>query len=278
MFDKIEKLNKSTIQHGKNNNRIYLMKLDREDEGLILQQLDQMANNEGYTKIVAKVPDWARELFTQHGYKNECSIPGFYKGQGAVHFMSFYTKKDRGLLSPDTKKIIDDNISMASTKKNDFKKIALPEGFAIRLLEEEDIDRLVDLYKLVFSVYPFPIFDATYILSTMKDHVQYFGVFAAGKLYASSSAEIDYNGQNAEMTDFARHPDCRSGLNLSYLLLNHMEQAMKAQHIKTLFTIARANSIGMNATFARLNYNLAGTLVNNTLISDGIESMNVWYK
>ena len=34
----------------------------------------------------------------------------------------------------------------------------------------------------------------------------------------------------------------------------------------------------MNITFARQDYVLAGTLVNNTNISGSLESMNVWYK
>lgn len=34
----------------------------------------------------------------------------------------------------------------------------------------------------------------------------------------------------------------------------------------------------MNTTFARSDYEYGGTLVNNTLIGDDIESMNVWYK
>lgn len=278
MFDRIEKLNKSTIQHGKNNNRIYLMKLDREDADLILTKIDQIAESEGYSKIIAKVPDWAFEKFAHHGYVRECSIPYFYKGEGRVHFLSRFTSLSRGFLSQDSKKVIDKNIRIANTKKNDVKQIMLPADFTIRPLRKEDIPSLVALYKAVFSVYPFPIFDAAYIESTMKDYIQYFGVFSGGKLLATSSAEIDYEAQNAEMTDFARHPDCGSGLNLSYLLLNHMEQAMKAQDILTLYTIARAYSAGMNTTFARLNYTLAGTLINNTLISDGIESMNVWYK
>ena len=35
---------------------------------------------------------------------------------------------------------------------------------------------------------------------------------------------------------------------------------------------------GMNITFAKQKYIFAGTLVNNTDISGGIESMNIWYK
>lgn len=278
MFDRIEKFNKSTIQHGKNNNRIYLMKLSREDEGIILSKLDQLADQEGYTKIVAKVPDWARQMFTGHGYQRECSIPDFYNGEGAVHFMSRFVSPQRGFLSPDLLQLMNTNISIANAKKYDKKNISLPDGFSIRLLDEGDIESLVALYKAVFKAYPFPIFDSNYIKTTMVDHIQYFGIFKHGILCAASSAEIDYDSENAEMTDFARYPDRSAGLNLSYLLLRYMEEELKAQNIKTYYTIARAYSVGMNTTFSRMNYTFAGTLINNTLISDGIESMNVWYK
>jgi hypothetical protein len=57
-----------------------------------------------------------------------------------------------------------------------------------------------------------------------------------------------------------------------------MEAEMRKRRVKTVYTIARAYSAAMNITFAKQNYEFAGTLLNNTHISDKIESMNVWYK
>ena len=57
-----------------------------------------------------------------------------------------------------------------------------------------------------------------------------------------------------------------------------MEYEMQLQGIMTLYTIARSTSIPMNKTFLRLGYKYAGTLINNTNISGGIESMNLFYK
>ncbi|HOO09847.1 MAG TPA: GNAT family N-acetyltransferase, partial [Cyclobacteriaceae bacterium] len=124
---------------------------------------------------------------------------------------------------------------------------------------------------------PFPIFDERYLRKTMDENIDYFGAFVDDKLVAASSAEKDKENKNAEMTDFATLPKHR-GKNLSYFLLKEMEGEMVSQGYKTLFTIARAESIGMNATFARTDYEFAGTLVNNTQIGESIESMNVWYK
>ncbi len=68
------------------------------------------------------------------------------------------------------------------------------------------------------------------------------------------------------------------GNGYALFLLIHMEQEMTRLGFRTAYTIARAQSTGMNITFAKLNYDHGGTLVNNTNISGQIESMNVWYK
>jgi len=52
----VEKLNNSLIQHGKENDRVYLMKLDERDLSDILEELNRLAEDSGYTKIFAKVP------------------------------------------------------------------------------------------------------------------------------------------------------------------------------------------------------------------------------
>ena len=83
--------------------------------------------------------------------------------------------------------------------------------------------------------------------------------------------------QNVEMTDFATLPEAL-GHGLALSLLETMESAMCRRNMHTAHTIARARSPGMNITFSKAGYTFAGTLINNTNISGGIESMNVWYK
>ena len=111
----------------------------------------------------------------------------------------------------------------------------------------------------------------------MEEDVQYFGAENDGELAALSSAEIDFKGGNAEMTDFATQFS-HTGNNLSSLLLRAMEKEMKKQEITTLYTIARLNSIPMNKTFLQNDYQYSGTLIKNTNIAGKIESMNVFYK
>ncbi len=147
----------------------------------------------------------------------------------------------------------------------------------VRKLEKEDYEQITDIYREVFVTYPFPIHNPGYVLKTFQDGTQYFGAESNGKLVALASAEVDEEGKNAEMTDFATLPDQR-GKNLSVLLLNALEKSMKEQGITTLYTMARLNSIGMTKTFLKMDYCYSGTLIKNTHIAGQIESLNILYK
>ena len=152
------------------------------------------------------------------------------------------------------------------------------EKYVIKILDSSHVDKITELYKETFITYPFPIFNADYINMLMKNNqAEFFGAFDKDKLIVVSSAEIDKSGLNAEMTDFATHKDYR-GQKLSIQLLRKMEKAVKNYGIKTVYSIARLNSIAINKTFINQQYKYAGTLIKNTNISGSIENMNVWYK
>lgn len=136
---------------------------------------------------------------------------------------------------------------------------------------------MIELYKSVFESYPFPIFDGNYLLKTMRNNVDYYGVFENQNLVAISSSEMDLENLNTEMTDFATLPEYR-GNNLSYHLLKKMQVDAIKKGIKTAYTIARAKNTGINMTFAKMFYEFGDTLVNNTNICGNIETMNIWYK
>ena len=275
MFDRIEKIDNSLIQHGPNNDRIYVLKLAEEDCPTLIEKIHDLSILKRYTKIVAKVPDRLLSLFLQKQFKVEATIPGFFKTGETAHFVSLFLGASRSYISAAQKQSINDILVLAKSKlaKNGSAQIKLN----CRKLVSADVQTLVNLYRETFNVYPFPIFDTTYIENTMDKHIDYFGVFKNEQLIAAASAEKDLENHTAEMTDFATLPDYR-GNNLSYHLLTEMEKEMMNQKIEKWFTIARAESIGMNVTFAKARYQFGGTLINNTLIGAGIESMNVWYK
>ena len=274
-MDKIEKWRSSLYQHGDYNNRIYLMKLARADITGITTHLNQIAEENHYTKIIAKVPDFARHEFEKNDYQQEAYIPQFYHYQDPVYFMAKYFAENR-----KTDSNIDHMKKALQTakKKSAFiNDIQLAPQFKFHIGAEKDISQMVDVYRQVFETYPFPIHDPEYLKKTMHSHIQYFLISNDDQLVAISSAEIDTDGKNVEMTDFATLPKFR-GMGFALYLLYQMETVMEKTDIRCFYTIARAMSYGMNITFAKRGYQYSGTLINNTNISGQLESMNVWYK
>jgi putative beta-lysine N-acetyltransferase len=275
MDDRIEHIGKgSIIQHGKLNDRIYLIKLGKNDCPEILDSMRVMAAANAYTKIFCKVPAWAAPHFFADGYMTEAMIPGFFQGNVTAFFLAKYLDSDR-LMNLENEYLGE----LGEILKSPFGKAKIENNgkFDFERLGKEDVIQITDLYRKVFLSYPFPIHNPGYIHKSMMDNVRYFGAKMKGKLVAVSSAEMDEEGKNAEMTDFATNPDFR-GKKLGQILLAKMEKEMETVGMKTVYTIARLQSIPMNKVFLRHQYQYAGTLIRNTNISGNIQSMNVYYK
>jgi putative beta-lysine N-acetyltransferase len=275
MSDTIEVAGRSVIQHGEYNDRIYLMKLHAGDAGQIIPYLEQLASCRGYTKIFVKVSE--RELggFIDAGYDLEAKIPGFFPEGEAACFMGRYFSASRR--KEQKQQLVREVLEAARTRQCSAPFLPLPDGFSSRIACEEDVAGMAAVYRKVFATYPFPIHETGFLRAAMCDATIYFGIWKEGELVALSSAEMDQSTGSAEMTDFAVLPEYR-GHGFALYLLQMMEETVKSRGIRSLFTIARAYSFGMNITFARYGYKFGGTLVNNTNISGDLESMNVWYK
>jgi beta-lysine N6-acetyltransferase len=274
MFDKIEIIGKSTIQHGKSNNRIYLLKLNPDDVPDILPELDRLANQHGYTKIFTKIQADALPGFLLNGYKTEAFVPGFYNGKTDCIMASKFLDNERKRMPEAELKLFMELFALKGKNNNNI----LASKLNIRALTEKDAVAITKVFKRVFETYPFPVHDPDYILKTMKlNHARYFGIWDNDKLIGVSTAETDFEKENAEMTDFAVLPAYR-GKSLALHLLNFMEKKMKTAGIKTAYTIARLAEPGMNLTFMKAGYRFSGTLINNTNIGGRIESMNIFYK
>ncbi|MBD3245958.1 MAG: putative beta-lysine N-acetyltransferase [Candidatus Omnitrophica bacterium] len=273
-YDRIETLGHSTIQHGKLNDRVYLMKLGPEDMPQILDRIEALAQKEGYAKVFAKVPARHLTAFRQYEYSQEASIPGYYlDNDDCLMLAKYYTRQRSAQRNKEKRR----RVLEASREKTPAPAKLDTDTYTLRQLEPSDAGILADLYRTVFDSYPFAIDDPEYIRKTMKTHITYYGIFTAGKLVTASSAEKDLQNRTVEMTDFATYPEYRRR-GLASALLAHMEQEELRKDARIAYTIARAASFGMNITFAKLGYTYGGTLYNNTCIGGAIESMNVWYK
>ena len=274
--DRIEQIGDALIQHGPLNERAYIMKVGASDPKKLIERVEELTAEEGYTKIFAKVPATLSRLFFEAGYEKEACVPSFFRGREAAVFLVKYLHEFRRLEdNPDEL----DRITNLAVKRRPAGPPGQKAGhaFRIRPCNQTDATSMSRLYARVFPSYPFPIDRPEYLTQTMESHVDYFGVEVHGKLIALSSAEMDRQEENVEMTDFATLPEWE-GNGLAFSLLLTMENEVRAKGIKTANTIARAASAGMNVTFAKGGYHFGGRLINNTNISGRIESMNVWFK
>lgn len=273
--DLIEKFGKSMIQHGKINDRAYLMKIEETDSAKIVDFAVSLAKTKGYSKIFAKSPSCARSIFIDNGFVEEARIPQLFQGREDIFFLSkFFSAERKKEKHPE---LVTQVLKKAEESVTPSVQADLPPGFSSQKMGKFDVEEMAQLYRQIFASYPFPIHDPDYLSRTMDDNVIYFGIRANDKLMALSSTEIDFVGQNTEMTDFATIPEAR-GLRLATFLLSEMEKESRQIGIKTAYTIARAYSFGINITFARHGYTFAGSLLNNTQISGELQSMNVWHK
>ena len=275
MYDNIETFQKTTIQHGPHNSRIYLMKLYEADAPNIIQAMDELAKEKGYGKILAKVPGVLSSVFEQRGYGEEAVIPGFFGGGEDMVFMAKYFSPERRLEKHQDQ--INKILAIAQKKITGGIRNSCGHQDMIRRCTPSDARDMSSVYQRVFQTYPFPIHDPEYLIDTMGRHIHYFCVREGKAIIALASSEMDADSLSAEMMDFATLPDWRRQ-GFACRLLSQMEREMKRLGMLTAYTIARALSPGMNITFAEMGYNYAGTLKNNCNISGCIQSMNVWYK
>ena len=274
--DLIIKTEYGLIQHGKENDRVYLIKLPPDaDVQKTVNYIEKLCMENSYGKSFIKIRSAQLPLFLLNGYRQEAYIPRYFKGEEDCILASRYFNAQR--LKFSEKRELLALSKMLYTGKTPDKKKDKDNSFAAVKAEISDSEELSVLYGMIFKNYPFPVQNPLYIKETMESHVDYFIIKDRNKIIGAASAEKDLSEMNAEITDFAVSPEYR-GKNLSAILLEAVEKHLAEEGIKTFYTIARLNSIPMNRTFFRGKYTYTGTLINNTNISSGIESMNIWYR
>jgi putative beta-lysine N-acetyltransferase len=273
--DVIERFGDSIIQHGKANDRAYVMKVGKEDHPAIVDKVTSLALAEDYSKIFVKAPAFARAAFIENSFVEEGHIPGLFRGNEDGFFLSKFLSEERQKEKrPD---LVSKVLRTARQKAGKIGVPSLSPGQVCLIMGKKDVEPMAQLYRKVFASYPFPIHNPAYLARTMDENLVYYGIRADDKLIALASTEHDFDGQNAELTDFATLPQFRRHGLASYLL-EKMEEGLRKTGVQTAYTIARAYSFGMNITFAKHGYTYGGTLTNNTQISGDLESMVVWYK
>lgn len=258
------------------NKRIKVYEMPDEIEQF-MEELDDLAVEMNCDKIIFYVKSGSNEetliqdiLFHTLNYEGE--IEGFFKGE-TTRVYAKYLNPARNNKSEENVISIVKNMDFSLKNRNN----KLPDGYTIRWATEEDADEMAELYNAIFSKYPTPINEPTYIAKLMKNEVYFSLIFHDDELVSACSADIlmDYNA--AEFTDCATRPSHRGKGLLSYQY-PFLEGKMKECGVHTMFSYTRAISMGMNIIVAQHGFTYGGCMIQNSWIGNGLEDMNIWYK
>jgi len=239
-----------------------------------LRVLHAPATERTFTKFTVYAPAGDEALWNAHGFRKEAAIRGFFADGGDAELWARYADHARAM---DPRRDEQDRtVALARTKAPGSP--SLPAGMRLRVAEEKDAARVGGLLRAVFEDYPTPLDDVVIHENIVTGRSRFHLVEREedGALLACASAELDVPRSNAEITDCATRPEAR-GRGLMVRLIRSFEEALPVEAgIVDLYTIARADEVGMNCAFARAGYVYTGRLVNNCRMPGGWESMNVW--
>ena len=268
------------------------LELNRPDSRILLchdpynrrVRVDELTGDQesGLRVILEHAPEWAEKIilkarreqvdfFLGQGWVQEAAIPGYFKGED-LFFLVLYPRAQRGHTDQGGR----ERSVVAQILEQEPRPLQ-PSGELMLRSTERDAEKLANLYRSVFEIYPTPLGDPAYILKTMESGTVYVHIEQDGRVLSAASAEVNRKFANAEMTDCATLSS-QQGKGFMALLLGRLEEMLIPDKITCLYTICRAQSFGMNKVFYNLGYRYSGCLINNCNIYSGLENMNVWYK
>ncbi|AGK54559.1 putative beta-lysine N-acetyltransferase [Bacillus sp. 1NLA3E] len=240
----------------------------------VIQASELVAKNNQAEKLICKVRYEHFSDFLVHGFCCEAKLDGYFSGSDAYFFSKYY-QTDRLInkfgISEDQ---MMNNIYLLQRDVKENRKINVD---VIRKADKNDVIKLAELYKAVFPVYPTPLHDPDYIVKTFKEGTIYFVIEQDDVIVSAASAEVNNIYKNAELTDCATLANFRKH-GFVKLLLQKLEEELIRKGIFCVYSLARAQSFGMNAAFYQLGYQYRGRLPNNCFIYDKLENMNLWIK
>lgn len=258
------------------NERIKLYELSAEELCEIGGTELKEPTNQVATKVTAYAKPGGGAQWEELGFRREAVIKGFFEDGGDAHLYASYPDPERA--ESDCENQHRRGVEIARAKPLVVEP-QLPEGFECRVAASKDASRIVDLMKETFDDYPSPIEQEIISQQIVTNANRFLMVEdGAGELAACASAEMDHARSSAEMTDCATRKQHR-GRGLMAFILSQLERDIARRYnITDLYTIARADEVGMNCVFSKLGYGFSGRLVNNCRMPNGWESMNVWCK
>lgn len=245
--------------------------------GVRPQDIAEIAPTEVSDDLASKITVYAHpgdeRQWKNIGFQKEAVIRGFFEGEDA-HLWATYTNEERELSPREIEHRLTVELALG---KSTIDCPVLAPGYESGKAEVSDSPEIAALLDRTFEDYPTPI-DKDIIAEQIAKEDNFFRIVRdpSGQVAAVASAEMDHERMSAEMTDCATRPSAR-GQGLMAYILSTLENDIAHQYgIRDLYTIARADEVGMNCVFSKLGYDFEGRLINNCRMPNGWESMNVW--
>lgn len=241
----------------------------------IVQKINELAEPDKFSKIIfyCRQDHWRKLL--PLGFELEAIIDGYFNGTDN-YILTSYKEVNRRESSTWIEE--DQIVNQILTNQKATDKVTDPPcQYHFRKAISEDAENLAKLYKHVFAIYPTPMNDPQYIKKMICNGTIFYVVEAKSEIVSAASAEKNVIFHNAELTDCATLAEHRK-YGLMKKLMLFLEGELKNEGIYQVYSIARAQSYGMNAVFYQLNYKYNGRLTNNCYIFNQLENMNVWVK
>jgi putative beta-lysine N-acetyltransferase len=229
-----------------------------------------------YSKLLVYGKGGTEPQWVTAGFLFEGVIEGYFADGSDGQIWAAYGDNERSDAPHDA--LHDQTVLLASRKE-----VVRPDepapGFSSRLATDKHAQAIATLMLQTFEDYPTPISEEI-IAGQIRTGSNLFRVMldARGEVVASASAEVDAQNLCAEMTDCATRPDQRGAGHMAHLLHRLAQDVKDVCQITDLYTLARADEVGMNCVFAKLGYEYTGRLTNNCRMPNGWESMNIWCK
>lgn len=209
--------------------------------------------------------------FLQGGFRMEGSL---FRGEydEFVVSLAYYVSEVRGhsdMLQAESDII--HSVRMKPIKQSQ----GLPPEIELKLLNETFAPQISQVLTNVFTSYPTPVENPHYVRSLIQQGNIFAGAFSQDRLIGVAAAYPDPMLKRCEMTDCATLEEYR-GHSLSERLLRILEHEVQKRGSFNLYTLARAQSYGMNRVFHKLGYEYQGQLINNCDIAGSFQDMNLW--
>ncbi len=233
------------------------------------EALLEAAESQGRGRVVVLADTSIEPGLRAAGFCREGLMPRFYRGETDCAVLGAYPDLGRAeLANPDP---VAEVQAMLEHPRPGRKHTPV----STRRARVADAPQVAALLADTFEQYPTPSGDPDYLAEAIEDGCPFRIVEHEGEPVACASADLIREARTAELTDCATRPAFR-GRGLMQFILEDLVDDLREMGYPTAFTLARAAIPGVNLAFARLGFELRGTMPQSCRIGEGIEDMNIW--